>query len=318
MHEQDPSPGLRIQLLGGFRVWVGPWLIDETGWRLRKASALVKLLALDESHRLPRERAMDLLWPEFDPLAADNNLRQTLHVARRVLEPRPSATAHYLQVREDMLVLCADVRLWIDVEAFERTADQACRLSDATAYQRALAIYSGMLLPDDPSEDWAVLRREALHETYLGLLGELARIHERDGDLDGATEALRRLVESDPSCEEAHVSLMRLHALAGERHLALRQYRQLREGLRRELDAEPEPTSERLYREILTGRFPPGDSPVHSRHSLPATLSTFIGREAETAEVNGLVGSTRLLTRSRTPTRRRPIPFRNGDSGPGL
>src|SRR5215203_1264617 len=65
---------MRVWLLGAFRVSVGTHTVEEGAWRLRKASALVKLLALTPGHHLHRERAMDLLWPDQGRRAAANNL----------------------------------------------------------------------------------------------------------------------------------------------------------------------------------------------------------------------------------------------------
>jgi DNA-binding SARP family transcriptional activator len=47
--------------LGGLRVHVGARVIGETGWRLRKAKSLLKLLALAPGHRLHRDALADLL-----------------------------------------------------------------------------------------------------------------------------------------------------------------------------------------------------------------------------------------------------------------
>ena len=92
---------VRIWLLGGFRVSVGASRsIADDGWRLRKAGNLVKLLALAGDHRLHREQAAGLLWPDLDPRAATNNLHHALYVARRTLEPAVPAGAvpSYLQL----------------------------------------------------------------------------------------------------------------------------------------------------------------------------------------------------------------------------
>ena len=78
---------LRIWLLGGFKVSVNSRSIEEGRWRLRNARSLLKLLALAPGHRLHREQAMDALWPDSGRKAASNNLRQTLHAARRALHP---------------------------------------------------------------------------------------------------------------------------------------------------------------------------------------------------------------------------------------
>lgn len=85
-------PGLRIRLLGGFGVQAGPREIAHEQWRLRKAKSFAKLLAPAPGHRLHREQVPDLLWPEVDPVAWDNQVRKALHEARRTLDPDPAAT----------------------------------------------------------------------------------------------------------------------------------------------------------------------------------------------------------------------------------
>jgi hypothetical protein len=56
--------------------------------------------------------------------------------------------------------------------------------------------------------------------------------------------------------------LIRLYALSGQRYQALRQYKWLVQTLGRELDAEPEAESRRLYEEILAGRTPTAIEPL--------------------------------------------------------
>jgi hypothetical protein len=52
---------VRIGFSGGSRVSVGARTIEESAWRLRKATSLVKLLALARGRLLHRERVMDFL-----------------------------------------------------------------------------------------------------------------------------------------------------------------------------------------------------------------------------------------------------------------
>src|SRR5215216_279348 len=82
---------VRAWLLGGFRVSMGSKTIEEGAWRLRKAAALVKLLALAPGHRLHREQMIALLWPDLGRKAAANNLRQALYGARRLIDPDQGA-----------------------------------------------------------------------------------------------------------------------------------------------------------------------------------------------------------------------------------
>ena len=57
----DDPEGLRIYLLGGFRVLVGSRAIDDVEWRLSKAKTLVKLLVL---------RSTGSLWIDVDAFDA--------------------------------------------------------------------------------------------------------------------------------------------------------------------------------------------------------------------------------------------------------
>ena len=77
---------LRVRLLGGFQVSIGPEPIENRVWRSRKAAALVKLLALTHDHRLHREQVAELLWPSLGKRATSNNLCRTLHDARMILD----------------------------------------------------------------------------------------------------------------------------------------------------------------------------------------------------------------------------------------
>src|SRR5258705_13742728 len=82
---------LRIALLGGFRVWIDSRLIPDEAWKRRKVQTLVKLLALASRHCLHKEQLMELLWPNAEMEAARNNLRQTLHLARRILKRKANS-----------------------------------------------------------------------------------------------------------------------------------------------------------------------------------------------------------------------------------
>src|SRR3954462_10278646 len=109
------SSPVRISLLGGFAAAADAGAVPEAAWRLRKAKALVKLLALAPEHRLHRERAGELLWPDRDSRAATNTPHQALSVARRPLEPAAPTGSATIELRDDVLPLCPAT---VDVEEF--------------------------------------------------------------------------------------------------------------------------------------------------------------------------------------------------------
>ena len=298
---------MRVRMLGGFSVSVGPRTLEEGAWRLRKAANLVKILALSPRHRIHREQVMDMLWPDLGTQAASNNLRGVIHTARRILEPDPSAAYRYLTLQDDQVALCPEDQLWVDVVAFEEAAAAARRSQDPAAYRMALELYAGELLPEDRYEEWVEKLRMRLQEANLSLLFGLARLYEEHADYDSAIETLRTVVAEEPTREEAHVGLMRLYALSGSRAEALAQYGQLDEVLIKELGTEPAASSRALRDEIAAGRggapqeapslgSPPKKPPGASKHNLPDPRTSFVGREQEILELKRELSMTRLLT----------------------
>src|SRR5262249_54991363 len=197
---------LRIHLLGEFQVYVGQRQIRNEEWRLRKARSLLKLLALAPGHRLHRERATDLLWPELDLASALNNLHRAIHMLRDLLEPgrMRAAPSRYIALRAQSLTLCPAADLWVDIEAFEQARVAAHQTQDAGAYQTALALYTGDPLLDDPLLDdlppddsysaWAIGKCEELRAHYVALLAAVARQHIAQHGYGEALPVLQRLV----------------------------------------------------------------------------------------------------------------------------
>ena len=284
--EPSEGGGLGIRLLGAFAVSVADAPVGDGAWRLRRAKSLVKLLALAPERRLHREQVVELLWPSGDP--AGNGLHQVLYTARRAL-----GSGEHLVLRDDVVALVGD-DVWIDVRAFELATAAAREQRTVDAYRAALRLYAGELLPEDRYEDWTAARRESLRETYLALFVELAELQAAAGDAGAAIATLQRAIVEDPLHEVAHRALMRAFADDGRRQQALAQYQQLREALRRELAADPDPETRRLYQEILAAQHEPATTPAPS--ALPQQLTSFVGRERELAELEGLLGHTRLLT----------------------
>jgi predicted ATPase/DNA-binding SARP family transcriptional activator len=295
---------VRVWLLGDFRISAGSRTIHQDAWRLRKAAALVKLLALAPDHRMHREQVMDLLWPDSAKRAASNNLRQVVYGARKVLDPSSGSREGYLSLRDEQLILCPDGQLWVDVEAFVETAAISRRSREPATYRSAIELYAGELLPEDRYEGWAEGRREELRQLYLALVIELAGLYEGREEHALAIEVLRKATSEEPTLEEAHASLMRLYALSGRPERALAQYGRLRSTLAKELGMEPSLATRRLSDEIAAGRLPTvppadptrGEPSVAARHNLPAPRTSFVGREQETIGVKRTLAMTKLLT----------------------
>jgi predicted ATPase/DNA-binding SARP family transcriptional activator/DNA-binding CsgD family transcriptional regulator len=297
---------VRVRLLGGFGVSVGDRNVPKEAWSLRKAASLIKLLTLSQGHALHREQIMDTLWPNLSKRAASNNLRQALHAARTAFYLDPHLSARVLASHEERIVLCPEGVVWVDTEAFEESARGARRAKDHSAYEAAIDLYAGELLPEDRYEEWAEGPRAHLRGLYLSLLFELASLYEERGDFEQAETVLGKLLAEEPANEGAHASLMRLYALKGRITEALAQYKRLEEMLLRNLGMEPSASVRALREEISCGRYPPLLEVPHTpetegvitspNNNLPTPRTSFVGREREMVEIKRELAMTRLLT----------------------
>jgi DNA-binding SARP family transcriptional activator len=272
-------------------------------WPRRKAAALLQRLALER--RLLKEQAIEFLWPEANLASGANNLYSTLHVLRQTLDTAlgQGAAEAIFDFEDGVLSLAPSV--WVDVQEFERlgaTAPTVPPEQRAADLEQALGLYQGDLLPDDRYAEWTLLPREALSRRQREARLSLA-VYRRDArNYAGAIALLSPLLAlgGDPADELVHRELMRLYALAGRRHEALRQYQACVEALAADLDVPPEPETAALYGQILSGELTswPGSISSTGRPISSVTLKIepsplLVGREAEFARLRGWLDTVR-------------------------
>jgi DNA-binding SARP family transcriptional activator len=209
---------LEVRMLGRFEVFVDSRPIPADAWIQRRATDLVKLLALAAGHRQSRDEVLEMLWPRLSPDAAASNLHKAASYARRALGDRRA-----IVLRSGVVELAPDAEVTTDVERFES--------GDLDAYR-------GDLLPDEPYAEWTLGPRAALRERRLAAMRSQGRWEE--------------VLREDPADEEAHRAVMRHRAASGDRPGATRQFRVLREELTR-LGVEPSEETLALQRELTRG-----------------------------------------------------------------
>jgi len=295
-------PTLHIHLLGDFRLIYG-----EAPVRTINAPRLHALLAYLLLHRdapQPRHHLAFVLWPDTTEAQARTNLRQLLYDLKQAL-PQADLFVHTdaktLQWRPD-----ASFRL--DVAEFEEAltgADVAEQEQQRDAHasrkalEQAIALYHGDLLPSC-YDDWILPERERLRQAFTAALERLMVLLESQGDPRAAIAYAQRLVRHDSLREETYRALMRLHAECGDRAAVVRVYQTCTSVLERELGVGPSTATREAYAYLLKVDIQarPLLPPMPSTTNLPVQLTSFVGRQAEMAEVRGLLQTSRLLTLS--------------------
>ncbi|HZP83625.1 MAG TPA: BTAD domain-containing putative transcriptional regulator [Chthonomonadaceae bacterium] len=309
----------RIELLGGLCVRNGERVL--TRFQTQKTGCLLACLAYYLHRVHPREELLERLWPEVEPTAGRNRLKQALASLRRQLEP-PGTPAGSVLIADRASIRLHAQAVTTDVAKFQALIQTASRIADLDGriqqLTQAVELYRGELLPGF-YEDWILTERQRLADAYLGALRQLVAALQQAGELERAIDYAHRAVAADPWQEEASADLMRLYAAAGRPAEALREYDRLKRLLHTELNAIPSSTlcelAERL-RQNLPGPPPSPVSPPPRKPEreaspilsssprspvprLPLTFTRFFGRHQEMERLLALLSpsaSPRLLT----------------------
>src|SRR6516165_6388477 len=312
---------LRIGLLGPLQVRDGAGHIVHVG--ARQLRVLLILLALEAGRVVPSGSLADQIWPE-EPPANPGNALQTL-VSRLRAELRRASVDHAIESHPAGYRLAVPPDA-VDALAFETLANRGRRvLADgdprqaAALLRSALASWRGQPLADAAGYDFADAAAAKLTELRSSVLTDRIEADLALGEGVGLVGELRALLSADPLAERPRALLMRALYAAGRQAEALEVYHQARELLVGRLGVDPSAQLEQVYLRILRGEEgadavgtnavrssensfdternvvpAPGHATAHP--VAPSTLTSFVGRDTEVAQVLKNLGSARLVT----------------------
>ena len=287
-------PTLEIHLLGDFNFTyekAHAEILDSA----RLQSLLVYLLLRRQAPQ-SRQHLAFLLWPDTSERQAQSNLRNLLHRLRTAF----TDIDQFLHIDTRTLRWRDDARLLLDVADFEAALQEAAQnkggMAAETALPRAVALYTGDLLPNFDQE-WVAEERDRLRGRFIEALEALITLHENQRNYEAAIAYTQRLLRHDPLHEPAYQRLMQLYALNGDRASALRTYHTCVTVLERELAVPPDAATRKLYERLVDAGAKP--QTAHTSTSPLATMAPFIGRQREWQQLKALwrkvtFGSTHL------------------------
>lgn len=246
LDREAPLQKYQLSLLGEFALSTVDG--EELTLPTRKDRQLLAFLAMQDSRPQSREKLAALLWADRAEPQARDSLRQSLAALRRVFR---SEGVEAISADRTSVTLNAK-ELSIDAVAFA----QGCAASEPTA--KLAGLYQGPFLKgletSTPEfEDWVRQERdrfESLAEQTV-VVASISTLCSADSD--AALQLARKLLSRDQLLEPVYRAVMRISRGRGERAAALKSYAACRDALREELNVEPDPETEALYRDILTG-----------------------------------------------------------------
>jgi predicted ATPase/DNA-binding SARP family transcriptional activator len=295
------------------------------------------MLLLAEGRQVPTSALVDALWGFEPPKAAVGTLRTYISRLRQGLAAGggdaviESAGAGYVLPARSSAV---DLSLFLDCTAQARAVRGAGETAQAAVFLRdALGLWKGEPLAGVPGE-YAESHRARLTELHLAAFEDLLALEIELGGHVAAAAELRTLAAAHPLREQVSELLMLALYRAGRQADALAVFDHIRRKLSDELGIDPglalrdmhqrilqtdqsligpadthrplsgpergdrsarrEPSRPAAGRQAATGT-PPG---ARARYSLPAGMTSMIGREQDIGEVADLVerSGERLVT----------------------
>ena len=261
----------------------------------RRQRSLLALLLLEPGRPVSTDRLIDELWPG---IAAS---RRRTNAPRVCLSPARGAREDPLVARPSGYVLEIEADR-LDVGRFERLLGEGrealARGAAGLAADRlgaALALWRGPALADVGDSGVLALEARRLDELRLTCVEERIDAELSLGRHAALVPELERLVGEEPLRERFWRQLVTALYRSEREADALAAYRRARTFLSEELGLEPSEELRALERAVLRHEIA-RPAPAEERHNIPAQLTSFIGRDEELAELEGLLREHRLVT----------------------
>ena len=254
VHAYTLAPMLTVNLFGGLEVYIGEDRVDPRRLRRKKTQTLLTLLVLNRGHESPRSKLIELLWPHSNPDAARRNFYSVSSELRRALTTQ-DGTCPYLIRRQQGLRLDPAL-LQSDVEEME----DVCRTllfeqpgfgGWAHLYEQVDRRFSEDLVPGDVGNEAIAAVRVDYRNRLVDALVAAARRLVAAGDVQEGLWFARAALQHDRTREDAYAALMQAQVASGQRAAALDTYFACRRYLSEELGLDPDPSTERIYRDII-------------------------------------------------------------------
>jgi DNA-binding SARP family transcriptional activator len=253
LRDVELHPGFRlvVQTLGGFRVRRGNEPIPSNGWRRESARQLFQLFLTYRHAPLDRDQICEFLWPDADLTTAHRNFKIALNTLYQVLEPDrdPGSESAFVFRDGTSYALRPNADLWLDAEEFLTLIRQAEK-TDADAIEKAIALYRGEYLPENPYEPWMAEERERLASSFLESADRLTELWIERGQYAQAIELAQNILTRDKCWERAYRLLMLAYDRLGDRGQIGRTYQRCTQALREELDVSPSLETSALYKRL--------------------------------------------------------------------
>ena len=251
-------PKLKIETLGGFRIFKDNQIIENINWEGARPKLLLKAVVSHGGKEIPKEVLIEDIWPESNTKSGEKNFKINLHRLRKALEPDVDQMFGYSYLIHKAGLISFDTDLVsIDIDDFLQfclkgeAEEKKNKIEKAVSlYDKAIGLYKGDYFIEEPYVEWLLARRDLFRMKYIETLQKKALLHSRLRQFDTAKETWQKILQADPLFEKAYQMLMVIYAGSGMKTKALNVFKECENIFKQELDIDPDNETLKIYNQI--------------------------------------------------------------------
>ncbi|RPI79427.1 MAG: hypothetical protein EHM45_02965 [Desulfobacteraceae bacterium] len=243
----DARQPIEIETLGQFRLIINGRALESRKKAKVVQLEMLKLLIALGPEPVSIEKIKTILWPDQNAARAASVFSSTLNRLRTLLESKEAIRLRNREIDLDPRYYDSDVRLFEHLLAQAGTSDPGGRLP---LLEKAVTVYKGRFLENEPERSWIIEKQEELKTAYLSAVMELGAAYESRHKPDRALEIYKQALIFEPAEEALYGRLMGLELKLKKNADALKTYLRCKKTLQTVLGLLPSEEMQSLYRRL--------------------------------------------------------------------
>ncbi|MCG5102102.1 response regulator [Oceanobacillus alkalisoli] len=240
---------LRIKMTPSLAFETEPDVFEPLPWRTAKTQELFIFLLQNHDVVIEKSAIIELLWDDYDLEKAYSLLYTTIYNIRKQIKPYQK---HIMLHNHSYGYLLELTQVEIDYVEWSKAIGALPDLTADTVgdYERAMEMYAGTYLANY-DYTWLEAERQRYERIWLQASNQIATFYYHNGKVNDAIRWYNYMIDHNPTIEDAHFELMKLHGENGNFAAMMQQYTALHKVWRNYYDAKPSDYIIEWYMEMM-------------------------------------------------------------------
>ncbi|MGI6154061.1 MAG: AfsR/SARP family transcriptional regulator [Christensenellaceae bacterium] len=209
-----------------------------------KSAMFIKYLILNKGKAIPTSELINTFWSDEHKTNPENALKTMVSRIRKSLSKAAPHLRHCIVTERGSYKWNIHIPCEVDVFLFEQLCGEVLEVNEFSPelqkkYDTILTLYNGDLVTGDLEEDYLTSYSFYLHNLYLDVVYHYLDILEQVREYDLIIQVSRLALNIDAFDQKLHIALMTALKDSGKSHLALTQYRHVKDLYYKYMSDEP-------------------------------------------------------------------------------